>query len=137
VTQPNVYGGVNRANRRRELDRRTWADRELHVFTFDRGPTPTAVTATVDFLTVFEGQPLFHWAVELREDSVPLIAGSFPSVNASVALWTTTGPEPEEGGVTLYSGATISTITIGNSGYLYTFRFGFEGVVFKNVSTLR
>lgn len=139
----NVYGGMNRTNRSRELDRVQWAAREMFVFTHDplKG-TGFGRTTDIDFKTVFEGQPLFHWAVELQEASVGLITGSYPSVNAGVYLWETTGPEPQEGGVTLYSGATVWMVASINASqgfntYLYTFRFGFEGVVFKNVSTLK
>lgn len=132
-----MYGGINRTNRRRELDRRTWAESSLFVFPVDAADSPTSQVFLIDFLTVFEGQPIFRWGVELRPESKALVSGSYPYMNAGVGLWTETGPEPPEGGVTLYSGATV-WVRFGNaSGYLYTFRFGFEGTVFKNVSTLR
>lgn len=137
MTSRNIYGGINRTNRSREIDRRTWAEKTLHVFQYDRSLSPTNQNVTIDFLTVFEGQPLLKWAVELRPESPILVASDYPMVAVGVGEWIQTGPEPREGGIALYSGAVVWTHIEAFTAYLFTFRLGFEGVIFKNVSTLR
>lgn len=128
-----TYPGVRRANKRIELDRQTWADRETVLLTYDTFAPGMVTTEMLSFLTVFEGYPDFAYGVECQEGEV-LVPGDYPMVNAGVALWDQTFPET--GALPRVRGAQVFLVVSSATSYRLRFRFAFSGVIFRNVSLL-
>lgn len=127
------YPGLRRAERRIELDRGTWADRETFVLEFDFIAPGSEVSETQTFPVVFEGFPDFSYGVELQEGG-ELVPGDFPQVNAGVALWDQTFPET--GALPRVMGAQVFVLALCSTAYRLRFRFAFSGVIFRNSSLL-
>lgn len=129
-----TYPGVRRANKRQELDRRTWAERTPVILSYDWIAPGTHITEMQPFKTVYEGYPDFAYGVELIEGQV-LTAGDFPMVNAGVALWDQTFPE--DGPLPRVMGAQLFLVVQCSAAYRLRFRFQFQGVAFRNPTLLQ
>lgn len=88
--------------------------------------------ASVDipFPVVFTEKPVFTYGAELATNHRAL-AGSFPTLNAVVARWTTKG---EVVGATegRFTGANVVTVTSGQGGQNIWLHYSFEGKAIRN-----
>lgn len=134
-----LYGHVERADRNRELDRRTWASDTTTVFAYETVGAGTFVTELFDFGLAYEGPPLFTYGVELVQGQI-LVPGDYPFVSAGVGEWAKIEDDEdfaEKQLKLLHTGAYVWINVSSNKSYRMIFRMAFEGVAFKNTKLLR
>lgn len=128
-----THSRTRRALTRTDLDRESWPDTFVVVFSFDTTGVGETFTGLIDFGAVFEDPPFFTYGVELREGGV-LVDGDFPFVTAGVSEWANVSDETE---TQYYSGANVWLRIAATTEYPLRFRFAFEGTAMRNVEHFR
>lgn len=134
-TRP-IYPRVRRVEQSRELDRGTWADTTVVLFTYDTVGAGIIQTELIDFGLVYDGPPFFAYGVENIEGQT-LVSGDFPEITAGVREWYTSELGEEDRVVPLYRGAYLWISIASKTSYRLRFRLSFEGTAFRNVEYLR
>ena len=125
------YRDVRAADRRRELDRQTWAGTNIVFLTYDIVGSGELTTELLEFGTAFESIPFFSYGVEVAEGT-ELVSGDFPFVSAGVASWQVTETE-DTNDVPIYLGAFVWIRVSSSTQYGLRFRFAFEGTALRNI----
>lgn len=135
-----TYPRIRQADRRTDLDRRTWAGEDKVVMTYDllNTGTGTVETEMLDFGLVFEGPPFFSYGVEVIPGN-ELVAGQYPQVTAGVREWLVSTADDEyieSAKLPFYLGASL-WLGVEFTVMPLRFRLSFEGISMRNVEHFR
>lgn len=135
-----TYSRINRADRKKELDRITWSGTSVAQIAYETLGSGQVITEVLPFGTVFEDTPFFSFGVELIEGNI-LVSEDFPFVTAGVSAWEQVPSleeallDPEK--VVHYLGANVWINVASSTQYGLRWRFSFEGTTPRNVRAWR
>jgi len=131
-----TYSRIRRADKRRELDRLTWAGPTQVLFTYEIEGIGGFETELMSFGTVFESKPFFSYGTELQLDET-LTLNDYPMVMCGVSEWEVTETDEELLTTPYYLGSRVWIRVATARSYRLLFRLSFEGVAMRNVETWR
>ena len=124
---------IRRANRRRELDRNTWANVTEIVVRLQTTGSGSFLTEQIDFGVRFSGPPYVSFGAELSEVG-SLVEGDYPHVTVGVAEWVTKSSSEDSiarGAVQEHIGAKCWISVSSDTPYKITHHLVFEGIAMK------
>lgn len=120
------------SNRRRELDRNTWASHAEIVLKYETIGSGSFLTEELEFGVRFSGAPYVSFGAETSEVG-SLVDGDFPHVTVGVAEWITKASRNtvSVGGVLEHIGAKLWISVSSENAYRITHSMTFEGLAMK------
>ena len=130
MTLPRSYRGLDAGRLQRETDRSSWAREVEEVVTWETVGAGNVNTPVIYFKTAFEGEPHFHYGVELGE-GLTLAVGDYPFCSAGVAEWGIVQAKVE-GSPSSYTSVTLWLTVDSAASYTLRWRFVFGGTALRN-----